>query len=37
MIDSDFELEVDDIENVQYQFKINIKDIYRVDKKNKIK
>ena len=37
MIDSDFELEADDIENAQHQFKINTKDTHRADKKNKTK
>lgn len=33
MIDGDFELEADDIENAQNQFKINTKDTHRADKK----
>ena len=37
MIDGDFELEADDIENAQHQFKINTKDTHRADKKNRTK
>lgn len=37
MIDRDFELEADDKENAQRQFKINTKDTHRADKKNKTK
>ena len=33
MIDRNFELEADDIENAQQQFKINTKDTQRADKK----
>ena len=37
MIDCNFELEADDIENAQQQFKINTKDTHRADKRNKTK
>ena len=36
-IDCNFELEADDIENAQQQFKINTKDTHRADKRNKTK
>ena len=34
MINGDYELEADDIENAQHQFKINTKDTHRADRKN---
>ena len=37
MIDGDFKLEADDIENAQRQFKINTKDTHRADRKNQTK
>ena len=37
MIDRGFELEADDIENAQHQFKINTKDTHRADRKNETK
>ena len=33
IIDDDFALETDDVENAQQQFKINTKDTHRADKK----
>ena len=37
IIDDDFALEADDVENAQQQFKINTKDTHRADKKNQTK
>ena len=37
IIDDDFALETDDVENAQQQFKINTKDTHRADKKNQTK
>ena len=37
MIDRGFELEADDIENAQHQFKINTEDTHRADRKNQTK
>lgn len=37
MINGDYELEADDIENAQHQFKINTKDTHRADRKNQTK
>ena len=37
MIDGDFALEADDIENAQHQFKINTKDTHRADRKSQTK
>ena len=37
LIDGDFELEADDIDNAQHQFKINAKNTHRADRKNQTK